>query len=335
MGDSFAIESVLTPFVKGWVTSTVDAENITSHFYSGCHTGGTSACPLVQPGDKSGADIEARVEGFINALAENPIPVATPGGGFSALSPADVRIATAISSYGPGASFKPLASALADLLSGNSTAFVQLLGNLGAFPQLRDACSLKDSIKVPVMQLTVNEASLATRCSDGGDVTEESVSWWRDYVSGQMETSKTFGTFWAKIRLPCAAYKFPLNWSFKGPFTTPRFERTESGEPVKGKPAAPLLFLSSRLDPVTPLASARKMADGHPGAGLVVQESMGHCALGSANSDCTSSIVREYMDTGKVPSKETVCQSDFDPWKEADAELSSFVINAPRFPFGI
>lgn len=318
----------------GWITSTVDADNITSHFYTGCHAAGASVCPLVQPSDKSGADIQARVEDYIAALADEPVPITTPGGGFSALTAADVRMASAITSYSPGTSFKPLAASLADLLAGNATSFVQLLDKIGAFPHLRDACAVGDSIRVPVMQLAVNEASIATRCADGEDVTGRNLTWWRDFVASESRTSKTFGSFWSKIRLPCAGFRFPRHWSFNGPFTTPRYERTSRGRPVKGKPAAPLLFLSSRLDPVTPLRSARRMAAQHPGAAVVVQESMGHCALGSANSECTRGIAREYMDTGKVPSHETVCESDFDPWnKAAGGGASSFVIDAPRFPF--
>ncbi|EGX97180.1 proteinase, putative [Cordyceps militaris CM01] len=321
----------------GWVTSTIDADNITAHFYTGCHAAGASVCPLVQPGDASGAAIQARVEAFIADLADAPLPItSTPGGGVSALTAADVRIAAAITNYAPGRSFKPLAAALAALLAGNATSFVALLDTLGAFPQLREACAAggRDSLRVPVMQLAANEASIATRCADGEDVTGRDLAWWRDFVASERRTSSTFGSFWSKIRLPCAGFRFPRHWFFDGPFTTPPYERTRHGRPVPGKPAAPLLFLSSRLDPVTPLRSARRMAAAHPGAVVVVQESMGHCALGSANSACTKGIASEYMETGKVPSRETVCQSDFDPWNEhAEVDASSVVIDAPRFPF--
>ncbi|TQV99911.1 hypothetical protein V2A60_005332 [Cordyceps javanica] len=320
----------------GWLTSTVDADNITSRFYTGCHAAGESACPLAQPGDKSGADIQARVDAFTDALADAPLAVAAPGGGVSALTAADMRAAAAVTSYAPGTYFQPLAASLAALLGGNATAFVQLLDALGAFPHLREACAAggRDSLDVPVLQLTVNEASIATRCADGADVTGKDLPWWRDYVAGQGRTSATFGGFWSKIRLPCAGFRFPRNWSFDGPFTTPRYETTPDGRPVKGKPAAPLLFLSNRLDPVTPLRSARKMAASHPGAALVVQESMGHCALQAANSECTNAIAREYMATGKVPSTETVCPSDFDPWKrDPNVDVSSLGADAPRFMF--
>ncbi|OAA73945.1 Peptidase S33 tripeptidyl aminopeptidase-lik [Cordyceps fumosorosea ARSEF 2679] len=327
----------------GWLTSTVDADNITSHFYSGCHSAGPSACPLAQPSDTSGAAIEARVESFIASLADAPLPITIPsgsgsgsggGGGFSALTPADVRVAAAISSYAPGRTFRPLASALAALLAGNATSFVALLDNMGAFPHLRDACAAPHpgAPAVPVMQLTVNEASIATRCADGEDVAGRDPDWWRDFVTAQRRASRTFGGFWSKIRLPCAGFRFPRHWAFKGPFTTPRAGR---GRDPK-RPAAPLLFLSSRLDPVTPLRSARRMAAMHPGAALVVQESMGHCALASARSECTARVAREYMHTGKVPkARETVCESDFDPWKEekeGEAE-AALVIDTPRFLF--
>lgn len=289
----------------------------------------------MQQGDKSAADIEARVEDFIEFLREEPLPVMSPSGGFTALTPADVRVASAVTLYSPAATFQRLATSLADLLNGNSTAFVEYLDAIGAFPHLRDACKLDDSIKVPLMQLTVNEGSIGTRCSDGEDVSDKDVAWWRNYAAGEMQTSKTFGSFWSKIRLPCSGFRFPRNWPFNGPFTTPHFVQTKNGGPVKGKPAAPLLFLSARLDPVTPLASARKMAKNHPGAAVVVQESMGHCALGSAKSDCTEGIAREYMDTGKVPKDfETVCESDFDPWrKDEKSKALNFVITPARFPF--
>lgn len=258
----------------------------------------------------------------------------TPGGGFSALTPADVRTAMAVSNYTPTKSFQNLAASLANLLGGNATSFVQLLDSIGAFRHLRDACTIDEDIKVPLLQLPVNEASLATRCSDGEDVTGKDLKWWREFVDGQVDMSKTFGSFWSKIRLPCAGFKFPRNWSFNGPFTTPRHEVGKHGRPVKGKPAAPLLFLSNRLDPVTPLQSARKMAAEHPGAVVVVQEAMGHCALSLPSVKCTQGIAREYMHTGKVPSRETVCKSDFDPWKkDVKAAASSFVVDMPRFIF--
>jgi pimeloyl-ACP methyl ester carboxylesterase len=222
------------------------------------------------------------------------------------------------------ANFKQLSRVLDDIMSGNSTTFLNYFDSLGAYPHLQDGCNAKDNIDVSLAQLAGNEGSLAVRCSDGEDVSGQNVSWWRDYVEQQMQQSPTLGNFWSRVRLPCASFRFPTNWKFNGPFTTPEHETPRDGKPVKGKPAAPLLFLSPRLDPVTPLRSARKMAANHPGAAVVVQESMGHTALGTGDSECLNGILKEYFDTGKVPKEETSCETKCGPWdKCAEAAVTA------------
>ena len=64
--------------------------------------------------------------------------------------------------------------------------------------------------------------------------------------------------------------------------------------------AFPLLFLSGRRDPVTPLRAAVKMARKFAGAGLVEQASDGHCTIACA-SPCTARHLRAYLNDGVVP----------------------------------
>lgn len=115
-----------------------------------------------------------------------------------------------------------------------------------------------------------------------------------------MGKSQLFGSYWSMLRFSCSSWPFSPNLSFKGPFKTPKAVPNLAA----GHPAAPLLFLSNRLDPVTPLKSARAMASNHPGAALVVQESMGHCTISTAPSDCTRRIIADYLEFGTVPSGE-------------------------------
>lgn len=235
--------------------------------------------------------------------------------------------------------FKPLSRVLDDTMSGNSTTFLNYFDDLGAYPHLQDACGLEDNIDISLAQLAGNEGSLAVRCSDGEDISGKDVSWWRTYVEQQMAQSPTLGDFWSRVRLPCASFKFTTNWKFNGPFTTPEHETTKDGKPVRGKPAAPLLFLSPRLDPVTPLRSARKMAANHPGAGLVVQESLGHTALGTGDSECLNGILREYFDSGRVPGEETSCETVCGPWDECSeatvAEANGMRRRTLGLPLGV
>ncbi|OAQ67627.1 proteinase [Pochonia chlamydosporia 170] len=154
------------------------------------------------------------------------------------------------------------------------------------------------------------EMSSAVQCGDSPDLTNKSQFWWKAYVEKLARPSELFGRYWASRRLPCASWPFKSNWRFTGPFTTP----PSDPELKPGVPAAPLLFLSSRLDPVTPVEGARKMASRHPGAKLVIQESVGHGAIAADYSLCVQHIIADYMGTGKLPSKETSCQQSCGYW---------------------
>lgn len=159
------------------------------------------------------------------------------------------------------------------------------------------------------------DASLGVLCSDGDSV--------RHRDAAQLRASSVTGAFWASIRMPCSAWPFRPAWNFKGPFTTPEPGRCPARDPEAGRPAAPPLFLSNRLDPVTPLRAARAMAVNHPGARLVIQEGLGHCVLFSANSSCVARIVAEYFDSVELPSSDTTCSVDCGPWDPACAGAAS------------
>ena len=71
----------------------------------------------------------------------------------------------------------------------------------------------------------------------------------------------------------------------------------------------PLLVLSTRYDPVTPLPDARVVQERFAGAGLLVQDSVGHCSL-SSPSVCTAKYVRRYFEDGVLPEEGTTCGVD-------------------------
>jgi hypothetical protein len=66
------------------------------------------------------------------------------------------------------------------------------------------------------------------------------------------------------------------------------------------KTSYPLLFISNTADPVTPLKAGVKMARKFVDAGLIEQQSEGHCSL-AAVSRCTNSKIRAYLGSDKVP----------------------------------
>jgi hypothetical protein len=80
----------------------------------------------------------------------------------------------------------------------------------------------------------------------------------------------------------------------------------------------PLLFISNSLDPVTPLSAGLNMTKKFAGAGLIEQQSGGHCSI-AAVSICTILKLRAYFREGIVPSPPTEdswekCSADEWPW---------------------
>lgn len=92
-------------------------------------------------------------------------------------------------------------------------------------------------------------------------------------------------------------------------------------------PAASLLILSNRIDPITPLENACKLSHHHPGSSVVV-ESVGHCAL--TRSKCIKDITREYFNTGKVPTNGTTRAAE----SKASIPKDSTIVFTPQLRLG-
>lgn len=264
-------------------------------------------CPLAgQQGSSSASDAQARFWSWIKSLNEAPNVFPGPTGNNIFLTGDDILGVVAGAFYAPIPGFQTLAASLSRAMSGNKTELLNLALMNGGAPEAQDVCG--NSSKK--LNLGNTEVGSAVLCGDGDDVSKKSVSWWLSYAQKQEDQSRILGRAWTLTRLICSSWPIKASWSFKGPFKSPKPD--PSLKP--GIPAAPILFLSSRLDPVTPLRAARKMAANHPGARVVIQESIGHCTLPTAPSNCTRSIVADYMDTGIMPAKETVCQTSCGPW---------------------
>jgi pimeloyl-ACP methyl ester carboxylesterase len=215
----------------------------------------------------------------------------------------DIRNAFRIPLYAPMRFFQPLAQLLADATAGNYT----LLRRDINLPRISDACSLNRT--VPSGQ---GDETFAIACSDAEDHSSFDVPFFEDYINQLKRQSPTVGPLWSIIRFTCSGWRIRPKWRFTGPFTTPPADPSLKD----GVPAAPLLFMSNRLDPVTPLANAYLMSAGHPGSAVVIQEAAGHCAVGTVWSECTNDILRDYFEYGVVPKNGTVCHSDCRPWRD-------------------
>ncbi|KAG5982046.1 hypothetical protein E4U55_002394 [Claviceps digitariae] len=295
----------------GWLTNTVDADALIDELFTGCFQAGPLTCALARSSDQSPSDISTRLWAWLAHLDALPVSGLSSSGNAVVLTGADIRTLLATAAYKPLLSFVPLASLLNAVMQGQDLPllFSMLESFLPGGP-LQNGCPLANDTTRPDAS---SDARVAILCGDGEDITAKNLTWWQSYLDHQTSSSSVFGALWSSIRFACSRWHFRANWIYRGPYTTP--SPTQPGQPPqKGRPAAPLLFLTNRLDPVTPLSAARAMARNHPRAGLVVQQAMGHCAIVSAYSHCTRVIVARYFDTGSVPPAEVSCAAECGPW---------------------
>ena len=295
----------------GWLKSTQDMDTIIENFLESCFKAGPKLCALTRSTDKSSQDTKDRFYNGLDAIDEAPIPYLDQYGNIGAIVGDDVRLATGTMAYSPVSLYQPFSAVLNYAIIGNPGPLIYVLESTGAEIAPQAYCNVNGSTAAdPFTDITGFEALAGVLCLDGESVVNKTTSYWSDYIQEQLGISKIYGTAWSTLRFSCSNWPFKHQGKrFTGPFTT----KTPSLNSTTG-PQYPFLFLSSRYDPVTPLDAARRMAKGHPGSQVVVQESTGHTALIAAQSNCTYAIVAKYFLDGTVPSKETVCQENCGPW---------------------
>lgn len=280
-------------------------------FLKGCYEAGPEVCELARSSDRLWTDVARRAWGHFATLEEAPRGVVAPNGYTVVVRGKDFRDFAGVSMYKPILTFKLLAHVINESINGNDEELVKLLYATGSLPNIEAECHPSETTgNATLFDVFEADAVNAVICVDGDDVTDKDMTFWRSYVDQLNSVSKLWGSNWAEIRFPCSSWGFKTNWSFKGPFTTPHADSVPSAD----RPSAPLLFLSNRFDPVTPVSAARAMAAQHPGAQLVVQESMGHGVAVGTPSNCTDRIVAEYFDKGVIPEEETLCEANCGPW---------------------
>ncbi|KAI0010146.1 TAP-like protein-domain-containing protein [Xylariaceae sp. FL0662B] len=323
-----------------WLTNLQDTEKIVSYFYSSCFEAGTSMCALRRSTDTKWEEMKARVDGLVAEADARPISVLRDDDKTTAIITGfEILDVFRPALYSPLTGFRRLAETLSGALEGNYTLLLSTLSSPAA--KLSESCTLPNNT-VLATRLAL-DATHAIACGDGEDSTGLTPADWSAYVSELKSQSPTLGAFWSKIRFECSGWSIRPRWRYTGPFGTPApssspFSSPSSPSPSShhnppdqhqhhdthdphdtARPSGPLLFLTSRLDPVTPARNAHAMASAHVGAAVIVQESAGHCAAASAPSACLRDLVRVYLATGDVPNNSNTntvvsCAADCEPW---------------------
>ena len=294
-----AWESGANRHIQAWAKQITDAEDAIDVFYRTCFDAG-DACLLRKTTDTSSADIRARVTALILSLQQAPVSAIYDGRAYLVTA---FILSEAIRQtlYAPITAYEPLSVALAQALEGNFTLLLSNANVLGpdAAP---DVCTEPPATSPPQVYTFAREATIGVACGDSqaSAPNRNTLAWAASAAGTIANQSVTIGEAWANNPLICADWPFAPPYAFAGPFGSPAPAANDTSR-------APLLILSTRLDHATPLANAFALSRLHGGSAVVVQESVGHCAILSSVSPCVNGILKEYFRSGTVPANGTVC----------------------------
>ncbi|PLB50017.1 alpha/beta-hydrolase [Aspergillus steynii IBT 23096] len=263
-----------------WRSHSKDSDAAILTFPEFCHQAGAEKCAFWGPSEKNITD---RMDGLLANLKSKP-----PIGDKSTATYSDLIYSLTISSYGPLKMFPMLAQGMAALEKGDGSAIASM-GSWLAAQSSNDARALISCVD------TYGLASL----TDLQSLT--------DYVSYLTGMSKYIGPAMAEIapRALCSDLKLDLlaGPSFKG-----------SLPPSSSNTAFPIMFASNTIDPVAPLAGAKKMSQAFANSILLTQNNVGHTAI-TAASNCYLEKIKEYLG-GTVPDKDVACDWERIPFKD-------------------
>lgn len=291
----------------GWTTNLQDTDLLFIRLASYCSDGGPENCALYHPDGPEA--IVLNLGKIIEDFKHNPISVPD----FNGTGP---QTATAVNLqfhfrdivYNPLKYFPVTTQILYDISQRNGTSLVA------------DKLSRRKDLSIPIPEQCAREgpyspscfvgnengynAQMGILCSDAApDRLNQTKDEYREYARGIMEQSRLLGESWAAIQMECTAWKARAHWRYDGKFHSPT--------------ANPILFVGNTIDPVTPLRNAFAMAKGFDGAGVLHQDSEGHCSYGSV-SMCSAKSIRSYFQTGELPGKKG--ELEWDEW-DGDGKL--------------
>ncbi|KAF2833911.1 hypothetical protein CC86DRAFT_278852 [Ophiobolus disseminans] len=273
-----------------WSAGLVDADEAFRYFFQTCFDAGRNGtCPFWA---ESPAAIERRLDAIIEDITLHPIPFFNEVPAIFTVT--DLKMFLAQVPYDPLLLYINLAHTLVQLEQRNPNPLAVALG-------LGKGSSDCITEKKPAFF----EPPRFIACTDAnGRYNLSAYDAWVGHANRMAKQSKYMGEWWATITgVQC--HKLDI----RAPDT-----QVFNGYPNASHTSNPLLFISTTVDPVTPLRAAEKTVKRFGGAGLLVQNSVGHVSI-SAHSNCTSAWVQHYLATGQLPPNGTRCEPDSVPFK--------------------
>jgi pimeloyl-ACP methyl ester carboxylesterase len=310
------IDGVVDPadhYSGGWLTQLQDSDQIITEFSKNCFQAGPDKCSLYM--ESSAADIERRFTSVLMSLKQNPIPVILPAAdlnnsnifhGPDLITYGDAHLYLLSGMYFSFAMAEQLFNLVHALESKNTTSprLANILASKQAIFNL-DECQQSDTVSDPCIPYTSMMGSFQSiSCMDsGGGPSNLTRHEFRKFLVELKAQSQWISPNWARNKLSCLGHSASPAWKPDLDFVTQKWDNTSH----------PLLIIGNSHDTVTPIGNAHRVATLFPRSVVLHQDSEGHCSH-SNPSLCTGKVVREYFQTGKLPSRGTVCEPEFRPF---------------------
>lgn len=274
-----------------WSSNLVDMEAVMDSLFTYCHQAGPFKCALHE---STPAKIRARYFRVIDQVSQDPVAI-------SLADPPLVLTRTVLINQLFRAAYKPLAlygnviATIRAIETANQTALAELAPKIQEPTECK--CSSSEAGKYEPWLRGDNDAFSAIACGDGDEHPYDAAEYAAVYDK-LVRDSPHAGPIWSVHWLQCAEWRVRPKWRYTGPLDT-----------LARNTSHPLLLVSPRFDPVCPLRDALAVRERYPGAGLLVQNSHGHCSM-SSPSLCTARHIRDYFVNGSLPKEGTLCEVD-------------------------
>ncbi|KAI0708188.1 alpha/beta-hydrolase [Cerioporus squamosus] len=270
-----------------WNSNLFDFEKVVESLFTYCHRAGPMLCPLYESTPEK---IRERYFSVLDAVGRKPVAVPLAESP-TVITRRDLVWQLFTATYRPLLRYATVVDVVRAIETANQTTLAALAPKI--CPPAKCDCTTSDREREP--WTAENDAFSAIACGDG-DKHPYDAETYRRFYADMVAESPHGGPIWAIHYLQCAEWRVRPRWRYTGPLAA-------------NATASPLLLVAPRYDPVCPLRDALRVRERYPGAGLLVQESHGHCTL-AAPSVCTAKHVRAYLEDGRLPGEGTVCEAD-------------------------
>ncbi|KAK2460055.1 hypothetical protein APHAL10511_007932 [Amanita phalloides] len=246
----------------------LDTHKTLQVFFDSCYKAGPSQCSFYAPSPKA---ISQNLDKLYERIKNEPLPVLSrKTGSYGVVDHDFLRIVVFYTLLTPYTQFPALADGLA-----------------AYWPRGTQRRSGTLAMANPVVAgEALVDGTTAIQCNDG-DAIPGTVRDAQQYFAHLSQKKPNGQNVRANIRISCSGGP-NLEKYFRGPFVA--------------NTSHPMLLIGNTADPLTPLASAKKMSKGFPGSVVLTQDSAGRCSF-SAPSVCTIKHVKAYFENGTLPAE--------------------------------